>query len=249
MKNIVIAVHGFRTYGSWHAELKSAIDRKAHSIFECPSTYQFISYDYGFFGFPSFIYPPAKRTAVDAFKNSLLAYWDVENPPTIDIFAHSFGTYLVLHALAATDLPDNFKVRNVVFASSALPPNSFSKVFSRVKPRLRRLVNDCGTKDNALLATLPVYGTGMAGRLGLHGPKGSQFCNRYFAVGHSGYFQYPAKDPNSHISREWLPLLHDTSVVKLTDQRASPPSLTDRVISSLYEHGGQTAVIIYFGSL
>jgi len=245
MKRIIFAVHGFRTYGGWQTELANAIEAHKSSIFDSNIEIEVVPYDYGYFGFPQFFSPNRRKQAVEAWTHILREHWSANETPDIDIFAHSFGTYLVLHSLISQDLPDEFRVRNVIFAGSALPPDAYSRAFALLRLRVGRLINDCGIRDGALLATLLVYGTGMAGRLGLHGPKGDKLQNRYFDVDHSGYFDLPSSNSESHITKYWLPLLQDARPVEPCSCRPEEPGLFDRVISTLGQHGGRTSLSIY----
>ena len=54
-----------------------------------------------------------------------------------------------------------------------------------------RVINDCGIKDSVLvLNQFLVLFTGMAGRVGFVGMSDrKRFINRFFAFGHSGYFE------------------------------------------------------------
>jgi WD40 repeat protein len=63
--------------------------------------------------------------------------------------------------------------------------------------RIKRVINDCGTKDGVLL--LSQFGslfTGMAGRTGFGGATSNAFRNRYSVFGHSGYFKDTAFSPD-----------------------------------------------------
>lgn len=247
MKHIIFAVHGVRTFGDWHKQLRKLVLSKKNPIFPATDTVEFVSYDYGYFGFPQFFSAKRKREAVDAWTDILLECSSDIESAQIHIFAHSFGTYLVLNSLLSNELPEKIFVRNVVFAGSALPPDAFSNSFALLKNRVGRLVNDCGIRDSALLATLLVLGTGMAGRVGLHGPKGSVLQNRFFDYGHSSYFDLPFDDPKSHFHKYWRPILLNNSEQD-HDCRPSEPPLMDRVVRTLGEHGGRVTILTYLAT-
>ena len=122
------------------------------------------------------------------------------------IFAHSFGTYLVIEALRklvamGVDLP----LTTVVLAGSVLP-NDVDVSF--LTQRRIRLVNDCADGDYVLwLSEAIIPDLGMAGKTGIYGFESEFLVNRFKLGGHSSYF-----DGDDYMNTHWLPLLADASV-------------------------------------
>jgi hypothetical protein len=96
-------------------------------------------------------------------------------------------------------------INTVVFAGSVL--RSSFPVRDLVSSHVARLVNDCGTKDNVLLAAqILIPFTGMAGRVGFIGMESDSFANRYFDFGHSDYFKKATPPDRGFMNKFWPPL-------------------------------------------
>jgi WD40 repeat protein len=84
--------------------------------------------------------------------------------------------------------------------------------------RVKRVVNECGSRDLPLLASHFLgSGTSMAGLLGFRGMIGAGLINRFYVGGHSLYFKRPG-----FMAASWVPLLttDDGPVVEI-DERPS----------------------------
>ena len=90
---------------------------------------------------------------------------------------------------------------------------------------VRRVVNECGTRDRILLINQAfVLFTGMAGRVGFSGMTGRAFRNRYFEFGHSGYFEESEVATGAFMKTYWLPLLHGSNdIAVVSDPRSGGP--------------------------
>ncbi|WP_162896836.1 hypothetical protein [Ruegeria sp. AD91A] len=240
-KHAIITVHGIRTYGRWQDRLEKILESDADAK---EIEFDFLNYTYGFFTLFSFIVPFLRKIAVARFRSQLLHGLELSKYDRVDIVAHSFGTYLATNALLHEESQENVRINSLVLCGSVLSPDTnISKICGENRP-VQRIINECGTRDGVLLLTLLVFGVGMAGRLGLHGFQSSRFQNRYFDLGHSGYFL--GKDDDNHFMRKhWAPLLLEDAPIARHDSRPASPSLSERVIRTLGENGAAFTVSIY----
>lgn len=193
MTHLVVTVHGIRTYGQWSSRLASAVQNSE-------PTAEFVSYTYGYFSFIAFLFPPLRWLATRRFRKTLVRLASVQSWDRIDIVAHSFGTHLVGWALHSMPEQPPVTFHTVILAGSVL--RSRFRWDEIIPMRVGRLVNECGDRDFALVASqLFVFLTGMAGRVGFVGPLSRRFQNRYFDFGHSDYFA------DDFMQRHWVPLL------------------------------------------
>lgn len=221
---IVILVHGIRTFGDWQDQLELAIKSKS------PDTVV-IKWKYGLFDALSFLVGILRFGQVKLFTQFLDDFRDLLVGAKIQIVAHSFGSYIVAHALARLG-PRAPQIDTVFFCGSVLFQNY--SLHHTVGPdnRVKRLVNDCGTKDIwPLLAAILVPGMGAAGRYGFNGAIGIgvNVVNRFFPLDHGGYFA------SDHMHENLLPLLLQPDLEP--DRHIAPPKATlfDGVVSYLLE--------------
>lgn len=235
-KRLILTVHGIRTYGNWQSRLEKIIRNSVCDVSD--DTLDFRHYRYGFFTIFSFIIPFLRQVAVWRFRSHLFNLLRERSYDRIDIVAHSFGTFLLAKTLISQKLPGCAQIHTVILCGSVLSPDfNVSRLVGADRP-VRRLVNECGLKDNVLLLTLFVVGVGMAGRLGLHGFEGTSLRNRYFWLGHSGYFEGKTPTNNDEfMQRWWSPLfLEDDEIVAYDERPESPPAI-DRFWRALGENG------------
>ena len=160
--HILITIHGIHTYGLWQSRLADLVHHRSPDV-------QSKEYHYGVFSAIQLWIPPVRWIVAWLFRRWLR---DLLNNPShpvpletrIDIVAHSFGTYVVARALTdwrgrpITDLTR--RIHTIIFAASVLKES-----FPGWNRMSRRLVNECGTKDNVLaLNQLVNLGLGLAGR-------------------------------------------------------------------------------------
>lgn len=203
MKHLIVLVHGIQTTGRWHESLRRLVEDKEPGVV-------IHGHNHGVVSFATLLIPWRRTPKVRQFKEELLAVVSGESWDRIDIVAHSFGTYIVAEALlqlerdvSGTKLP---RISTLLFAGSVLPAKyPWRELVGR---RVDRIVNDCGIYDKALLLTIfPVPRLGLAGRAGFQGFTGHDLINRWFALGHSGFFDEPADGVPAFMEKWWLPLL------------------------------------------
>lgn len=224
----VLAVHGIRTFGHWQ-------DRLANMVSQRTSGVGFSAYKYGYFSAIAFLVPAFRDKEVSRLKRHMQVLFERHDTEEFIIFCHSFGTYLVAHALRqlvaeARPVP----VRLLVLCGSVLP-NRFDWGFLERVGRAR-VVNDCADKDFVLwLSEAFVLSTGMAGKTGFYGIQGNFLVNRHFTGGHSCYF-----DGDQFMQTYWLPLL---------DLQRKPSGAIDIRRPSLLLDGGVEKVVCVLGML
>jgi hypothetical protein len=213
--HLVITVHGIRTHGAWQEELERLL----------PSGYDVVHYKYGYFSAVAFVFPLTRWIVTRSFRKALCVCIADRPSERLSIIAHSFGTHLVANGLLGIPKRTRPAVHNLILAGSVLKPG-FSWGSLIGQNGVHRIINDCGTKDTILLLNqLCVPFMGMAGRVGFAGILDRrQLVNRWFAFGHSGYFE-DVDQPNSFMERWWVPLLTSDAPPEAHDERKSLTSL------------------------
>ena len=205
--HIVVTVHAIRTYGEWQGRLEELV---AERLRDSPPAARplFCHYRYGFFSLLAFYFAPTRWLQVRRFRTDLERligrYPAVER---IDIFAHSFGTYLASWALGAKPRSKTLpRVANLVLAGSVL--RRTHPWLDWIDRRVSRVVNECGDLDHVLLLNqLVVPFAGAGGLLGFQTFETRDLVQRYFQIGHSGYFEPRGGDANWFLSRYWVPII------------------------------------------
>ena len=205
--HIVVTVHAIRTYGEWQGRLEELVAERLRRQ-STPARPLFCHYRYGFFSLLAFYFAPTRWLQVRRFRTDLERligrYPAVER---IDIFAHSFGTYLASWALCRNHAPRRCR---------ALPISCSPEAFCRrtypwldwIDRRVSRVVNECGDLDHVLLLNqLVVPFAGAGGLLGFQTFETRDLVQRYFQIGHSGYFEPRGGDANWFLSRYWVPII------------------------------------------
>jgi WD40 repeat protein len=246
--DILITVHGIRTFGQWQDRLKNLVRVENPDIIV-------ETYGYGYFNALAFFIPFFRWLAVRAFQRRLRDLLKQQADAQVSIVAHSFGTHIVawgLRGLRADEMPH---VRTLILSGSVLKSNfNWSSLFQT--DRVQRVVNDCGLNDGILLLSqLFVPFNGMAGRFGFYGFTDDRLLNRYFRGGHSHYFQPTGPDPDAFMRRWWLPLLAHDEPVEHYDDRESPGPLQGLKYAlmgvadplKLAVYGGVISAAIYWG--
>lgn len=202
-----ITVHGIRTRGDWQQKLKKIVESNVDTV-------SFETYKYGYFTIISFMLPFMRWYQIYKFKETLRKL-PKDNDHKIMIFAHSFGTYIVIRAIESL-LKEGVKLNidKIILSGSVLcASHNFNLIMQKTEATI---INDCGFNDKVLLLSEGfVPNTGMAGRVGFYGLNNERFVNRYFKGGHSHYFD----DPSNFITKFWLPLFTSSGNVNLIDQR------------------------------
>src|SRR6476659_6535649 len=221
--HLVVTLHGIRTFGQWQSRLERITLAKKTGVV-------FYHFTYGYFSMLAFVVPFTRWIVVRRFRRELMALVTRMQPARLDLVGHSFGTHLIGWALRGLKADDNIRVDTVILAGSVLRSAFFWA--DLIPSRVRRVINDCGAQDAVLLASqflVPL--TGMAGRTGFVGMNGPEFTNRYSMFGHGGYFRDGAgKDTDDYMSRNWVPLLTESTAVQHFDMRLAPTAWRGLVI-------------------
>jgi WD40 repeat protein len=214
-RHLVVTVHGIRTFGGWQERLEVLLRATDPEI-------NVINYKYGYFSVVAFLVPFLRWLVVRRFRIFLQEISSDHNWDRIDLVGHSFGTHIIGWALYQLSHSSSSPIHTVLLAASVLksgfPWNNI------LRGTIKRLVNDCSTRDNILLMSqLGVLFTGMAGRLGFNGGTGRNFRNRFFDWGHGGYFLQGGLPYDSFMQRYWVPLLTTEQDPELYDARSGSP--------------------------
>jgi hypothetical protein len=187
---VLITVHGIRTFGQWQDRLKKLVTAANPNI-------EVKEYGYGYFSVVAFLIPVVRWLAVIGFRRRLKLLLKTHPGAPVSIVAHSFGTHIVARALQSMKPAELPEIPVVILAGSVLK-SDFDWTALLNSGKLKRVINDCGIDDNILLLSqMCVLLTGMAGRVGFYGFSDDQVMNRYFAGGHSHYFQPAGADLDS----------------------------------------------------
>ena len=231
-EKVILSVHGIRTYGAWQSRLRSWIE-------ESFPGWGVLDYKYGFFTIPSFFLPWARLIEIKKFKSHLLKLMEAEGAKDFVIFCHSFGTYIVVHAIQQLlQEGERLRIDKLVLAGSVLDCDfDWGPIF---KLSGTNVVNECGSKDNILwLSEALVPGTGMAGRRGFAGFESDRLRNRFYNGGHSFYFERCGFFESS-----WRPLLEsDDEIINIDERKA--PNLSDDFFEPLVRALGGCKIWIY----
>ncbi len=220
-RDLVVTVHGIRTYGHWQERLAALLVDNEVSVY---------NYKYGYFSVVAFAIPFLRWLVTRRFRRDFLRIATENEWRTIHIVSHSFGTHLVAWSLWSLRRR-GLRVDTVILAGSVL--KSHFRWDELLGTTVGRVVNECGARDKILvLNQVAVLFTGMAGRSGFAGMTGENLVNRYYLFGHSGYFEADrGKDDADEFMRErWVPLLRAGAVAEPHDERGAP-TVTDGIIN------------------
>ncbi|WP_337167162.1 alpha/beta hydrolase [Vibrio parahaemolyticus] len=216
-KELTILVHGVMTAGNWQVKLKGKLEEKNHQV---------ELYEYKFYSALKIVLGLSRDLQKKHFENWLERII-INNPSSrINIVAHSFGTYLSIKALESLKLDNMTRINNIVLLGSVLPRNhDFSLIERKFLPK--KIINECGTKDKALLASKALcIGLGNAGRLGFNS-NSKILINRFYDAGHSIFDEIP-----DYFEIYWESYVTD-GVLILSER--SKKSRTSEVLESLLD--------------
>jgi len=205
---LLISVHGIRTYGQWQENLSNEIKKYSKN-------FESFEIKYGFFDLLSFSIPPLRNRKIRKITERLTNI--LESNPDKECFfvAHSFGTLIVSEFLKS--VPEE-SIEAVFLCAS---PLSHDQNIDHIVRASKCTVNDCGTRDLILvLARILVLGLGDAGRIGFSRETSKKFMNRYFAGGHSLYFN-KTKDNYFFYEHFWMPVITTGAEVEYRDSRVN----------------------------
>lgn len=198
--HIVLTIHGIRTFGDWQSRLEKLSKTAVLNA-------KFRHFKFGYFDILSFLVPFLRNKIVKRFEVEILYTIENESPERLDIFGHSFGTFVIAKALQNLKEDRRVNIHTIILAGSVL--RSDFNWHALIPRRVHRVVNDCGSADAALtFSQLFVLFTGRAGRVGFIGSDGPYFRNRYSEFGHSGYFISPdGKSSDEYMVEKLAPTL------------------------------------------
>jgi pimeloyl-ACP methyl ester carboxylesterase len=159
----VIAIHGIRTRGAWQEQLQWLIDR------EYRVSVPFRNWKYGKITSAALI-PSRQRTLVRRFiedvrkaEGDLAGVLANARVPPADVVAHSFGTWIVSHALQAEP---ELRLGRLVLVGSIVRPNwDWETPLGR--GQIQAVLNYCGDRD--LPVKITERGIPDSGPSGVHG--------------------------------------------------------------------------------
>ncbi len=139
----VIAIHGIRTRGAWQEQLQWLIDG------EYRVSVPFRNWKYGKITSAALI-PSRQRALVRKFvddvrkaEGDLVGVFAGAKVPPADVVAHSFGTWIVSHALQAEP---ELRLGRLVLVGSIVPPNwDWETPLGR--GQIQAVLNYCGDRD------------------------------------------------------------------------------------------------------
>ena len=203
---VVLTVHGINTYGDWAAKLARILQHHDPRI-------ETESYSYGYFSILAFLIPFLRWIEVLRCRRELYCLKRRTDGRTVDIVAHSFGTFIVAKAIRSARPERLPRIGTVILAGSVLR-SSFDWSSLLHSGKLERVVNECGVDDDVLIASqFLVLFTGMAGRIGFFGALGTVLTNRWHRGDHGLYFE------GDFMCKHWLPLLTTRGPVPAIDER------------------------------
>jgi pimeloyl-ACP methyl ester carboxylesterase len=159
----VIAIHGIRTRGAWQEQLQWLIDR------EYRVSVPFRNWKYGKITSAALI-RRRQRALVHRFlddvrkaENDLAGVFSDTSVPPADVVAHSFGSWIVAHALQAQP---ELRFGRIVLVGSIVQPN-WDWGMPLARGQIQAVLNYCGDRD--LPVKITERGIPDSGPSGVHG--------------------------------------------------------------------------------
>jgi pimeloyl-ACP methyl ester carboxylesterase len=189
---LVVAVHGFNTRGFWKSELSLVLTRETDG-----KRFLYYPWDYDEFRMGLFFQLARSRQVkkFHAMYNKVLSQFTTL--PEIVFVAHSFGTYIVVHALRR--FPE-VQCDRLMLLGSALPADF---EWTGVREKCGAILNMIGGADPALRFARFVPGLGDAGRRGFTKPPPNITQLEFGGMEHSDMFG------ETFMKRFWLPFIRD----------------------------------------
>jgi pimeloyl-ACP methyl ester carboxylesterase len=150
VEKVVMIIHGIRDNGFWTKRISREIKKKWRKINPSkPRAIRVVTPSYGFFSMWDFLVPGGRRRALYWFLDK---YGDIKalypKAETIDLIAHSNGTYLGAEALKQCDQAEFTKV---IFAGSVVRRDFWDK---KLRGKLNYFYNFIG-RDDLVVGLLP----------------------------------------------------------------------------------------------
>lgn len=208
--HVVLLLHGIRTQAEWAERAATVLESGDPTIRAAPIRY-------GFFDIISFLLPISaiRQRPVRRFAKQARTARDGQTTK-LSVVAHSFGTYIVAKIL---EQEADIRFHRLILCGGIIPNEfeweHFSHRLDQNARDRRQVVNDCGMKDIwPVMAQSITWGYGSSGRFGF-----GQFLvkDRFFNVGHSGFFK------PTFVETYWLPYISNGEIVEGELDRATTP--------------------------
>jgi pimeloyl-ACP methyl ester carboxylesterase len=206
---VVFLLHGIRTQGEWA--------QRTASVLEIDPSIRARPIRYEFFDALRFLLPlAAARERPIRRITGLLRDELSRQPQYVSVIAHSFGTFILARIL---DREPDIRFHRVVLAGSIVSDDfDWSRYGHRLDPDIDgdwQALNDCGMQNMwPVLAKSITWGYGASGRFGFGHVR---VKDRFFNVGHSGFFQ------RDFAKTYWAPYLSDGRIVEGILERPTNP--------------------------
>jgi CheY-like chemotaxis protein len=204
----VITIHGIRTFGHWQNRLCKIANENLADL-------PFHSFRYGYLSFLALFSRKAHDKYIKDLREKLISIFSQNPSSKFILFAHSYGTFLILETLRQLDGENiSVPIKDLVLAGSVLKSSTDLTFLTK---KGVRVINDCAHSDYVLWASEAfVPGLGMAGKSGFYGFENALLINRFILGGHSQYFE-----GDDFMKTQWLPIIAGSEDVKAFDMRAS----------------------------
>ncbi|VYU34910.1 alpha/beta hydrolase [Metakosakonia massiliensis] len=193
---VILTLHGIRTYGKWQDKLAEICKNSEgfSSVKNLPFKYTLIST-------LSFLMPSRRKLVVNDFKKVLSEYLENNRSRRIICIGHSFGSYVLMHALKELEDRSLLKELDLIVLCGSVLDRNFNFDFLDFNDNLV-IINECAVHDFPLAINEAfVPDVGLAGVTGFNGFSGKNFFNRYHTGGHSCFFA------GDFMEKHWLPIL------------------------------------------
>lgn len=208
---VVFPLHGIRTEARWRDAFHGVAVNRGWKV-------RLAAWYFGKFSILFFLFAPARAAKLRWFRDTYsremkstdVGLKDGELP---SIIAHSFGTYILGHAL----LRYPFLRFNKILLCGSILPQDFSWVALIRHGQVHAVRNEYGVRDTwAAMVRWFVRGSGPSGVKGFHQLPTDGFEQEEFLYPHSDYFS------EGHMERYWLTFLERPSTSRpLVEGRVS----------------------------
>ncbi|MFQ2083060.1 alpha/beta hydrolase [Aeromonas veronii] len=230
---IILSVHGISTYGQWQNVLDEMITSVCDSVTHVP-------YKYCFFPIIPFLVPALREREISRLIQELTGLGERYPDSTVNIIAHSFGTYLVYETLSRLNRRQLPMIGKVIFYGSVLKSKAnIHKIITAHD--IKSLTNECAIHDRALLAShIFALGLGMGGIEGFKGSSGKRIINRYHDGDHSSLFDKP------DMMTQWVQHLAFDKALDIIDVRPPLDGLYSQLKATIKKYSN---ILVYIATL
>ena len=193
-KHVVFLIHGIRTQAEWATRAADTLNSNPSITVVRPIKYEF--FDSIRFLIPGQVF---RQKPINRIKKYIQQ--EISGGTTkLSVIAHSFGTYIIGRILYQEP---HIRLHRLILCGGILPDDfDWYRICNNQLNKDSEdwyVVNDCGMKDKwPVIAKFVTFGYGSSGRFGFGNP---QVKDRYFDVGHSGFFK------EEFVKKNWLPYL------------------------------------------